>query len=164
MIGALKRLFTPEPLREQAHALYVALVNQSRKPVFFSQWGVEDTLDGRFDVIVLHLSLVLERVEGDAAFTQQLMEVFFADMDRSLRELGASDTGIGKRIQKMAQAFFGRLKAYQDAKDEAALTAALQRNLYREKPQDHAKDVAAYIMRNRAHLRAQSADAISFLD
>lgn len=174
MIATLKRLFVPNPTQEQIHRVYVALVEQSRKPYFYTQCQVEDTVDGRFDMIVLHLSLLLDRIEqekpnGAEAFTQELMEVFFADMDRSLREMGASDTGIGKRIQKMAQAFFGRLKAYQDAGNEEALVEAIGRNVYREKPGNEtpARLLAAYMMRNREHLHSAGdlmQGSISFLD
>ncbi|NBO18453.1 MAG: hypothetical protein EBV03_04355, partial [Proteobacteria bacterium] len=63
MFNALKNLFVPSDTRLRAHSAYVALVEQSRLPVFYQQWQVQDGLDGRFDVIVLHMCLLLGRLE-----------------------------------------------------------------------------------------------------
>jgi cytochrome b pre-mRNA-processing protein 3 len=139
MLSAIKKLFTPDPVQQQAHEAYVAVVSQARDVRFFRDWKVEDTLDGRFDVIVLHVCMVIARLEKEPQaprvkeFIRVLSEVFFSDMDRSLRELGASDTGVGKRINKMAQAFYGRLKAYNEALAAGDITEAISRNIYRDK-------------------------------
>lgn len=137
MFSAIKNLFFPEPYQEEAHRLYTTLVNQSRAPVFYSQHHVPDTVDGRFDMIVLHVCLLcrcLQEMDSDEAIdlSRALMETFFADMDRSLREMGSTDTGVGKRIKNMSKAYFGRLQAYDDAfGNDEALKQALRRNLYR---------------------------------
>lgn len=166
--SALKRLFTPDPSLKQAHDAYVQVVTQSRRPVFYSDWQAPDTLDGRFDIILLHLSLLIHRIEsepqspGAKHFVRILSEVFFADMDQSLRELGASDTGVGKRIKHMAQAFYGRLKAYGEALAQKAdqtdgLGDAISRNIYRDNLPSPALIEAwvAYAKRNMDTLRAQ---------
>ena len=165
MLAALKQLFSPSLLKQQAYDAYVQIVKQARQPVFYSQWQVEDTVDGRFDVIVLHVFLLLSRLEkeGDPSFNQYLCEAFFADMDRSLREMGASDTGVGIRVKKMAQAFYGRMKVYTESLgDETALAEALRRNVYREKsvPPEIAASMAAYMGRNIHALKQQSLDAL----
>src|SRR5271156_4707651 len=98
MLTAIKHIFTPHPSKQQAHDAYLAIVAQSRDPVFYTDWHVPDTLDGRFDVIVLHMFLALTAHEKDAEFCRALSEFFFADMDRSLREMGVGDTGVGKRV------------------------------------------------------------------
>ena len=61
---------------------------------------------------------------------QQLLEQFFSDMDRSLREMGVGDMSIGKKVRAMAEAAFGRLAAYEHAGDSVALKEALRRNVY----------------------------------
>lgn len=170
MLAALKQFFmSSDGMQRQAYEAYVALVAQARKDVFYQQWQVEDSLDGRFDCIVLHLCLLLQRLDADmqrpdvANFIRFITEAFFADMDRSLREMGVGDTGIGIRVKKMAQAFYGRKKAYADAMgDETTLAEALVRNAYREKevlPQCVAS-LAAYMGRNARALELQSVDAI----
>ena len=90
-------------------ALYFALLQQARHAVFFRDWGVPDTVDGRFDMIVLHAMLVIRRLrQGGAegqAVAQEMFDRMFLDFDRSLRELGVGDMSIGKQIKKMGKAF-----------------------------------------------------------
>ena len=160
MLSALKRLFLPDPAHYRAHEAYKQLVTQARQPVFYEAWQVEDTLDGRFDIILLHLYLLISRCEKEAQhpeaplFIRALSEIFFADMDRSLREMGAGDTGVGKRIKNMVQAFYGRLKAY---KDTPSLAEALRRNVYRERPvtEEAIALLVDYVERNHAALCKQ---------
>lgn len=138
ILAQLQRLFSPRADKIRAQHLYVALVEQARKPVFYSTLGIPDTLDGRFDLIVLHMHLVLQRLQqgfqrspGLRPLSRVLIETYFADMDRSLREMGVGDTGISYRVQKMSSAFYGRLEAYGMAGDDPKLwPEALRRNLY----------------------------------
>jgi cytochrome b pre-mRNA-processing protein 3 len=91
-------------------------VAAARQEVFYARWAVPDTVDGRFDMIALHLFLVLERLKGEGQavedFRQVLTDTFFQDMDRSLREMGVGDISVGKKVRKMAEAFYGRVQAY----------------------------------------------------
>lgn len=134
MLAHLVKIFMPAPERQRAHALYLAVVEKARQERFYAELGVPDTLDGRFEMILLHLFTVLHRLKilpETKEFRQQVMEVFMEDMDRSVRELGVSDTGVGKRVRKMAAAMYGRLAAYDMSADDAdALKVALRRNLY----------------------------------
>ena len=110
----LKRFFQSSTL--PVRPLYEAIVAAARHPVAYAEWGVPDTLDGRFDMITLHMFLVLDRLKGeDRAFRQELVDEFFRDMDRSLRELGVGDLSVGKKVRKMAEVFYGRLAAYDRA-------------------------------------------------
>jgi cytochrome b pre-mRNA-processing protein 3 len=122
--------------RDQADALYAKVVEAARRPAFYSQLGVPDTVDGRFDMISLHAFLVLRglRAEPAAPFAQSFFDAMFEDMDRNLREMGAGDLGVGRRVKLMAKAFYGRIAAYDHglASDDATLGAALRRNLYRK--------------------------------
>ena len=121
-----------EPAR--ARTLYFAIAAHARDAAFYRELGVPDTFDGRFDVLVLHMALVFRRLHGEAgagAFADALFEVLLADLDRSLREIGVSDTRVGKRVRQMARAFYGRAEAYGKALAGAApLAQALERNLY----------------------------------
>lgn len=123
--------------------MYISLVQQSRNPFLYTDCAVADTLDGRFDLILLHLFLFLRlpHASQDKGMRRLLLESLFDDMDRSLREMGVGDMGVGKRIQKMSKAAFGRLTAYKDAGDDEAFRAALVRNIYRgEEPPAGALD------------------------
>ena len=126
----------------QTCELLYASVAMARDPAFFADHGVADNVDGRFDALALVVSLVMRRLNscGDAgaALSQELFDTMFADMDLSLREMGAGDIGVAKRVRVMAEAFMGRLDAYTAALDDAdrkALAAALERNLLRGEEQ-----------------------------
>ncbi len=158
MLGALRELFVPKP-PQAVEETYIALVRAARNPFFYTALQVPDTLDGRFELIVLHLFLLQHRLLGtkeNEAFAQFLSEAFFRDMDCSLRELGIADTGVSHRIKKMGKAYNGRLQAYtQGLSDGQALRAALARNLYGTVEQGEVALLdrgAAYVMAMTAHL------------
>ncbi len=153
MLKAISNLFSAPPYRDESHALYVRIVEQARAPEFYTSYGVPDTLDGRFDLITLHMFLAIDRLKKIGSIEamellRAVSEVFFADMDRSLREMGSSDTGVGKRIKNMSQAFYGRQLAYQTAGgDTGKLQEALLRNVYRGDLEKlpHAAKMAEYV-------------------
>jgi len=126
-------------LRQRARMLYAEIARAARKPDFFQALGVADTLDGRFDLIVLHAHLVLRRLKGAGeqrrVLSQALFDTMFAEMDEALRELGVGDLSVGRKIREMTDAFYGRALSYEEAlqshDDDALLKAALARNVYR---------------------------------
>ena len=131
------KLFRKSPTTEAVSAVYRAIVAQSRQPVFYAEWGVPDTVTGRFDMISLHLALLFRRLRrekpGGVEFSQQVFDLFFKDMDRSLRELGVTDLGVPKKIQKMSTAFFGLMTSLNEAMDRddrPGVEAVLRRNLF----------------------------------
>ncbi|MGH6906797.1 MAG: ubiquinol-cytochrome C chaperone family protein, partial [Aestuariivirga sp.] len=130
----------------------------------YARWGVADDVDGRFDMITLHMFLVLERLKGgNADFRQRLVDVFFADMDRSLREMGAGDLSVAKKVRKMAEVFYGRIAAYDAglAGGREALTKALARNFFpKGDSAGAAAKLADYALSARAHLALAKADRL----
>jgi len=132
----LAALFRRNRHRDQARKAYERIVAAARRPEFFLVLGVPDTLDGRFEVLALHAFLALNRLKAErpssADFAQQLFDTMFADLDRGLREMGASDLGVGRHVKQMAKAFYGRIVAYEHglAGSEADLAEALRRNLF----------------------------------
>ena len=147
--------------RENRHSvarIYVRLVDQARRPEFFQQLGVPDTVIGRFNAIALHVFLLLHRLKGESAradlFAQALFDHMFADMDRNLRELGVGDLSVGKKVKSLAKSFYGRTVAYERgllAADNSDLEASLMRNLYDGADPD-AGQIAAIVtyLRNEA--------------
>lgn len=119
---------------DRAEGLYRGAVAQARQPIFYRAWGIPDTPEGRFEMVALHVWLLLHRLKDvptAADLAQALHDVMMQDMDLSLRELGISDVVIGKRIKLVAQNFYGRLHAYDAGlADPAAFAAALRRNAY----------------------------------
>jgi cytochrome b pre-mRNA-processing protein 3 len=161
---SLASLFRRNRHRDAALRLYHAIVAQARAPVFFAGFGVPDTFDGRFELIALHGYLVLNRLKAErprtAALAQDLFDVMFADFDRGLREMGVGDLGVGRQVKTMAQAFYGRIGAYDEglaADGPAPLAEALRRNLYgtvTAADRDIA-GIAAYLRRCVAEIAAQ---------
>lgn len=153
-----------------ARQLYDAAVQQARRPVFYTDLGVPDSLDGRFELIALHVYLVLRRLKDGQAeargLAQALFDAMFADMDNSLREMGAGDVGVGPRVKRMAQGFYGRIAAYDAglAGSDGELAQALRRNLYGTVAEPEAAAVTAmtaYVRRAAASLRGQSLSDLS---
>ena len=128
------KLFGPDPMLAPARVVHAEIIAQARHPAFYLAGGVPDSIDGRFEMATLHSFLVLRRLRGagDSAkgLSQALVDAFFADMDASLREMGAGDLGVGKRVKGLAAAFYGRLAAYEAAAGEHDLAEALRRNLF----------------------------------
>lgn len=168
---SLTKLLT-RPSNESVYAVYGNAVAQAREPAFYLDVPVPDTVDGRFEMIILHVFLLIDRLRGQgdkaADLCQQLFDTLFDDMDRSLREMGVGDLSVGKKINVMAEAFYGRAGAYQDAldkEDREELIGALTRNIF---PEVSAEDVpragieklADYLAANRLELAGQAVDDI----
>lgn len=124
------------PLQAAAERLHDALIDRIRQPIFYIAYGVPDTFEGRFDLLVLHVGLVLRRLrdlgpEGQE-LGQRLVDTMFARFDVAMRELGVSDIGVPKRMKRLAEAFKGRTAAYDAAlghADADGLATAVTRNV-----------------------------------
>jgi len=156
-------LFRKPKLTEPVYAVYNAIVAQSRRAVFYADWGVPDTLTGRFDMISLHAALVFRRLRSSEQqsrdFAQNVFDCFFKDMDRSLREMGVGDLSIGKRIEKMGGLFYGTLSNLSeilDAGDRARLIGFISRNFHGGETHAAADRFADYVLACDDHLKTQA--------
>ena len=150
-------LFTRRKRRQhwetKAAALYGAMVTLARRPLFYRDFGVADSVEGRFDVLALHMSMLMRRLgaaesghQDDAkALMQELANVMFADMDINLRESGVSDMSIGKKVRKLAEGFYGRLAAYDKAMADGggAMLPVVARNVFRSENLVQAEPIVA---------------------
>lgn len=168
-----KRIFGRSEQESAAYAIYGRLVSQARSPELYLHAGVPDTMEGRFEMVVLHAFLVLRRlkaatgadVEPAKALGQKVFDILFDDMDQTLREIGVGDLSVGKKIKALASAFYGRVAAYDagiDADDASVLEEALKRNVFPEmEPSVAALTVlAAYVRRTVQALDAESIGAL----
>jgi cytochrome b pre-mRNA-processing protein 3 len=156
-----------ERYERAAFQLYGAAVAAARSPYLYASLGVPDTLDGRFDAIVLHVYLIVRRLDADPdpapVLAQAVFDAMFLDMDINLREMGVGDLAVGKRNRAMWEAFHGRSAAYATAwQDTAALGAAFSRNFWRgaEPPAGSAASLVRLARAQDACLRDQGLDAI----
>jgi cytochrome b pre-mRNA-processing protein 3 len=129
------------------------IVAQARLPAFYREYGVPDTINGRFELLVMHLALVLHRLSEDPGGRdagQALFDHFCSDMDHNLREIGVGDLSVPRQMQQVGEAFYGRAKAYQaalEAPERSGLVEAVERNIYGSDGDDRprAKILAAYV-------------------
>jgi len=149
------------------HALYGAIVAQARSVTFYADYRVPDTVEGRFDLIVLHLVLLLHRlghrVEAGRGLGQDLFDAFCRDLDANLREMGVGDLAVPKRMQAFAEAFYGRQAAYLaalDAADERVFEKALARNIFPAGDDAGAAQLARYARAAVTRLDAQDDSAL----
>ncbi|MCA8890133.1 MAG: hypothetical protein KDA46_14960 [Parvularculaceae bacterium] len=145
-------LFRKAPHKIQAESLYSAVVDESRLAVFYREGGAPDTPEGRFEMLALHMFLTLGRLRAEDGGAKDLADAvqkeFFDNLENSLREMGVGDLVVGKKLRKMAEAFYGRAKAYQngvDADDDAVLADAISRNIFSVPMAPTASDFSQYV-------------------
>lgn len=161
MVSLINKLFANR--NAPARALYAAVVAQARRPGFYTECGVPDTPNGRYEVIALHMFLVMQRLKGEPGLfelARTLSEVAVQDLDRSLREMGVGDLSVGRKVKSLAEGIYGRFGVYADglSGDGDELAEALRRNLFSDSaPAPGAIEaISAYMQRNTASLAAQS--------
>ena len=163
----LNRLFRGSPARAQGGALYADLVRQARLRAFYESLGAPDTVEGRFEVYTLHLVLLLERLadEGAAAkdASQALFDTYVKALDDALREMGVGDLSVGKKMRRLGEALYGRMKNYRaafaDLPDQGPLRDLLTRTVYAESAHDPGA-LADYALAQRQRLAAQPLESL----
>ncbi len=168
----LKSLFKPRPAQTAGKALYAAAAHQARDATFYASLGVPDTGEGRFELYVLHVALLVRRLKGQgdvaAETSQALFDTFVRSLDDGLREMGVGDLVVGKRMRKLAEAFYGRLRAFDEAlgrlPDLSELEGLLGRTVLQAAPADgapqNARLIADYVRRAVAHLERLPLDGL----
>lgn len=166
----LDRLFRGRRESIAVAEFFSRIVEQAREPAFYRDLGVPDSLDGRFDMVALHVFLVMRRLKGQGAVaakrSRRLYEVMIDDFERSLMEMGVGDTGIGRRVKTMARGMAGRIQAYDQALAEAGdrhLEVALDNNVYGTVTTVDPACLAAmvaYVRREAAGLDAQPLESL----
>jgi cytochrome b pre-mRNA-processing protein 3 len=163
----LPPLFRRSPSHTIA-TLYGVIVAQARAPRFYEDYAVPDTVLGRFDMVVLHVVLAVRRLRDgnkrQSRLAQALFNAFCRDMDENLREMGISDQGVPKQMQRVGEAFYGRAQAYDaalNADGEGVLAQALVRNIYAgvAAPRIAASALAHYVRNAAQDLASQPLDA-----
>ena len=130
-----------------AEGLYVSALDGTRNEIFYTRYGVPDTFDGRYDLLLLHMFIILHSIMDHPDYpriSQALFDTIFKNMDQTLREMGIGDVGVPKHLKRMMKAFNGRMHSYQwaiapdtistegmeDFDFPKSLADALKRNLY----------------------------------
>ena len=154
------RLFQKRPTRDAGRGLYAGCVAQARRADLYTDLRTPDTVEGRFEQYSLHVILVLDRLvrQGPEAaeVSQGLFDAYIRSLDDALREMGVGDLSVGKKMRRIGEALYGRLRSY-----EAAFTGAegadpletiLSRTVYEGVESPPVAELAAYVHAQRDHL------------
>jgi cytochrome b pre-mRNA-processing protein 3 len=164
------QLFRRTPRDDTITSLYGTIVAQARAPAFYQIYGVPDTVNGRFEMVVLHAVLLLQRLNTERepvrALGQAIFDRFCEDMDANLREMGVGDLAVPRTMWQFGEAFYGRRQAYEAAlaaNGEMALVQALARNAFGAGAEPAAGPVrlASYVRKAVGHLAALDSAALS---
>ena len=164
----LDRLLKPRPAKAAGAKLYASAVAQARSAPLYATMGVRDSLEGRFELFTLHVVLLLERLKGQgdlaAETSQATFDAYVRGLDDAFREIGVSDTAVGKKMKKLAGAFYGRLKAFDEAvaslPDRTALSDMIGRTVLEERGEGDVEALTTYVVAVRDTLADQSLDAL----
>jgi cytochrome b pre-mRNA-processing protein 3 len=166
MLWPFNRLKSSPASRGTIGVIYGTIVAQARTPAFYASLGVPDTVNGRLDMMILHLWLTLRRLKSagqSEGLGQELIDHFCSDMDDNLRELGTSDLKVPKKLLEYSEAFYGRARAYDQAIEPDGpepMASALNRNIYGGQGPDGASRLADYVLKADAALSAVAIDDI----
>jgi cytochrome b pre-mRNA-processing protein 3 len=161
------RLFHRAPPADTVASLYGAIVAQARLPAFYGRGRVPDTVNGRFEMVLLHTALLLTRLDGEAMVDRKLgqavFDAFCSDMDANMREMGVGDMAVPRKMRAIGEAFYGRKQAYEAAlaaADPALLPATLARNVHGCADAAGCEWLAAYVRSTARRLAEQAVETI----
>ncbi|GBD41229.1 hypothetical protein HRbin39_00608 [bacterium HR39] len=165
MFAALRRR---RRLRRLAAEIHRALVERARAPHLYARLGVPDTFEGRFELAALFVVAfareAARRGGGTAELGQAVVDAFFADLDRAVREMGVGDLSVGKHVRRLGELFLHRSRSLCEALDRddpQAAAALLARNLP-DLPPAGARAVAEEVFAFARHL-ARAEDPVAAL-
>ena len=159
------KLFRSNPAKTAGRKLYEAVTLQARQPAFYAGLGAPDTVEGRFELYNLHVVLLLNRLRGQGALaqetSQELFDAYVSGLDNALREMGVGDVSVGKKMRKLGEAIYGRVKTFDAAMaGEEPMAAVIERTVYAGQPNPHTVALATYVSQGVAALAAQPLDDI----
>ena len=158
-------LFRKSTAPDAAYEAYRSIVAQSRQPRFYAEWGVPDTVTGRFDMISIHLTLLMRRLQGESSareFTQALVDLFFRDMDRSLREMGVTDLGVPRKVKPWATSFMVSLRRSRTRSPPATRLRSKRccvKNIFSDAP-NGAAPLATYLLAEAQRLAGEATPSL----
>jgi cytochrome b pre-mRNA-processing protein 3 len=164
----LSRLFSPRPAVLAGRRLYASAAAQARSPAFYAAMGAPDTVEGRFELYSLHVALLLRRLKGQgpqaAETAQGLFDAYVQALDDALREMGVGDLSVGKKMRRLGEAFYGRVKNYDEAftalPDPAPLAAIIGRTVLMADSGAEAGPLVDYATAAMARLEAEPLDTL----
>ncbi len=150
--------------RDPANALYAAAVAQSRQPNLYRTMGAPDTVEGRFELLTLHVILLIDRLRDQPRIRQGLFDIYVSNLDGALREMGVGDLAMGKRMKTLGALFYGRAKAcdaaFASLPDQSDLRALVVRTVLGESQRTGGEALANYLALSRRRLAELASEAL----
>jgi cytochrome b pre-mRNA-processing protein 3 len=148
--------------------LYGTVMTQARLPEFFTDFGIPDTVMGRFDVLSLHIYLLARRFREEGSpiamdLSQEVFDLYVYDVERALRELGIGDTSVPKKKKKMIRSFYGQIDDFDEAintSDAKEISAKAELRYLSETENPNPQILTSYILKTEAHLKDQPMKAL----
>lgn len=164
----LSAFFKRSSSKTSPQQLYGSVMTQARTPEFFTDFGMPDTVMGRFDVLSLHIYLLARRFREEGSpiamdLSQEVFDLYVYDVERALRELGIGDTSVPKKKKKMIRSFYGQIDDFDEAinaSDASEISAKAQSRYLSETENPNPQKLTAYILKTEAHLKEQSMKAL----
>jgi cytochrome b pre-mRNA-processing protein 3 len=148
-----------DPVAEAATEIYGSVVAQVRRPEFYTLGEVPDTLEGRFELLVMHLWLAIDQLRvthgSRHPLPKKLTAKFVEDIDDQYREFGISDQKVPRKVKKAAAGLFDRTMEYRALVTDAnwpGLQSAIAANIHRSETPAVAEYLMNYVQAARAHL------------
>ena len=155
---------------ELSNKIYKLIIKQSRINFFYTDLQVPDTVDGRFELIVLHFFFIdnafKREIKNHDDIYKELLEIMYKDFDMSLREMGVGDLSVGKKIYHMTEALSGRIVAYRDVakKSKTKIKNSLKKNVYgtvKSVNENHLNELVEYFLDSIKYINDVAIDNIS---
>jgi len=164
----LSRLFSPRPAVLAGRRLYASAAAQARSPGLYAALGAPDTVEGRFELYSLHVALLLRRLKGQgpqaAETAQGLFDAYVQALDDALREMGVGDLSVGKKMRKLGEAFYGRVRNYDEAfaalPDAGPLAAMIRRTVFMDDAAADSAPLIDYATAAMARLQGEPLDTL----
>lgn len=158
--------------RRHAENIYNKAATHARHPYFYQALQVSDSITGRYELLCVHIYLVLERLrreEGQSELSQQITEILVKELERAYRDNGFRDLSIPKNIKKLIAGFYQRAEAYKAGIAQSStqrLADAINTYIYANNSavEERANKFAVYMLAANAHLQSISIKEIKNAD
>ncbi len=142
--------------------IYGTVVARAHDPLFFTEFELPDTVMGRFEVLAMHVYMFSRRMKREGgsvaiSLSQEVFDLFVADVERALRELGIGDTSVPKRKKSMVRSFYGQIEDFDsplDDKDTELLVERINQRFHEGQNQSGSQLLADYVCKLDLELSA----------
>lgn len=165
MLSAFFKKSSSQPAPQH---IYGSLMTHSRSATFFTDYGIPDSVMGRFDVLSLHIYLLARRLREEGSpisqdLSQEVFDLYVSDVERALRELGIGDTSVPKKKKKMIRSFYGQIDDFDEAinkSDKATIIEKIKNRYLSETENPNPEILCEYMLATEAHLKAQEMKSV----